>query len=80
VDERGSSPPVGPLKVLSAETKVDAKPVTGSDSKVAINDGTHARRINGDNVREYRQRVSPMRGRRRTDQVSARAVDRRIGL
>ena len=43
------------------ETKVDAKPVTGSDEKVGTNNGTRERRIEGDNVREYRQRVSPMR-------------------
>ena len=43
------------------ETKVDAKPVTGSDEKVDTNNGTRERRIKGDNVSEYRQRVSPMR-------------------
>ena len=43
------------------ETKVDAKPVTGSDAKVDTNTGTRERRIKGDNVSEYRQRVSPMR-------------------
>jgi hypothetical protein len=44
------------------ETKVDAKPVTGSDSKVGTNNGTRERRIDGDNVREYRKRVSAIRG------------------
>lgn len=39
------------------ETKVDAKPVTGNDLKVGTNNGTRERRIRGDNVREYRQRV-----------------------
>jgi hypothetical protein len=39
------------------ETKVDAKPVTGSDQMVGTNNGTRDRRIPGDNVREYRQRV-----------------------
>lgn len=39
------------------ETKVDAKPVTGSDSKVGSNNGTQETRIRGDNVSEYRQRV-----------------------
>jgi len=39
------------------ETKVDAKPVTGSDEKVGTNNGTRERRISGDNVREYRRRV-----------------------
>ena len=43
------------------ETKVDAGPVTGSDEKIGTNNGTRERRIKGDNVREYRQRVSPMR-------------------
>ena len=43
------------------ETKVDAKPVTGSDEKVDTNNGTRERRIKGDNVSEYRQRVSQMR-------------------
>ena len=43
------------------ETTVDAKPVTGSDEKVGTNNGTRERRIKGDNVREYRQRVNPMR-------------------
>jgi hypothetical protein len=39
------------------ETKVDAKPVTGSDEKVGTNNGTREQRISGDNVREYRRRV-----------------------
>jgi hypothetical protein len=39
------------------ETKVDAKPVTGSDEKVGTNNGTRERRISGDNVHEYRKRV-----------------------
>ena len=43
------------------ETKVDAEPVTGSDVKVGTNNGTRERRIKGDNVRQYRQRVSPVR-------------------
>ena len=43
------------------ETKVEAKPVTGSDEKVGTNNGTRERRISGDNVREYRKRVSRMR-------------------
>jgi hypothetical protein len=43
------------------ETKVDAKPVTGSDEKVGTNNGTREQRIKGDNVREYRKRVEPMR-------------------
>lgn len=39
------------------ETKVDARPVTGSDEKVGTNNGTRETRIKGDNVREYRKRV-----------------------
>ena len=43
------------------ESKVDAKPVTGSDHIVGTNNGTQDSRITGDNVREYRQRVERMR-------------------
>jgi hypothetical protein len=43
------------------ESKVEAKPVTGSDSKVGTNNGTTESRIRGDNVRDYRQRVAKMR-------------------
>ena len=43
------------------ETKVDTKPVTGSDLKVGTNNGTQDSRISGDNVSEYRQRVQRMR-------------------
>jgi hypothetical protein len=43
------------------ETRVDAKPVTGSESKVGTNNGTRDRRIKGDNVREYRKRVERIR-------------------
>jgi len=43
------------------ETKVDAKPVTGSDSQVGTNNGTQDKRIAGDNVSEYRHRVERMR-------------------
>jgi hypothetical protein len=39
------------------ETAVVAKPVTGSDAKVDEVKGTRQRRINGDNVRAYRERV-----------------------
>ena len=42
------------------ETKIDAKPVTGSDAKVGENNGTRESRISGDNVHEYRQRVERM--------------------
>ncbi|WP_146909783.1 hypothetical protein [Arenimonas daejeonensis] len=43
------------------ETKVDAKPVTGSDRKVDTVTGTRKTRIDGDNVGAYRERVK--RGR-----------------
>jgi hypothetical protein len=43
------------------ETKVDAKPVTGSDSKVGTNNGTQESRIKGDNVDSYRGRVARIR-------------------
>jgi hypothetical protein len=43
------------------ETRVEAKPVTGSESKVGTNNGTRDRRIKGDNVREYRKRVERIR-------------------
>lgn len=43
------------------ETRVEAKPVSGSDLKVGTNNGTRERRIAGDNVREYRQRVDGIR-------------------
>ena len=39
------------------ETAVDAKPVTGSESKVDEVKGTQATRVPGDNVKAYRQRV-----------------------
>lgn len=40
------------------ETKVEAKPVTGSEEKVDEVTGTRETRIRGDNVAEYRQRVA----------------------
>lgn len=43
------------------ETKVDAKPVTGSDSKVGTNNGTQESQISGNNVSQYRQRVARKR-------------------
>jgi hypothetical protein len=39
------------------ETKVEAKPVTGSEAKIGENNGTRETRIAGDNVRDYRERV-----------------------
>jgi hypothetical protein len=44
------------------ETKVDAKPVTGSDAKVDTVTGTRETRISGDNVKAYRARVRRIRG------------------
>lgn len=44
------------------ETKVDARPVTGTDVKVGTKKGTRAQRIDGDNVGEYRRRVTRRRG------------------
>lgn len=39
------------------ETTVEAKPVTGSDTKVDTVTGTRETRISGDNVHDYRTRV-----------------------
>jgi hypothetical protein len=39
------------------ETTVEAKPVTGSDSKIDTITGTQESRIRGDNVRAFRARV-----------------------
>ncbi len=44
------------------ETKVDAKPVTGSDVKVDEITGTQRSRVEGDNVSAYRQRVQRIGG------------------
>ena len=44
------------------ETKVDAKPVTGSDHKVDEIKGTQRSRIEGDNGSAYRQRVERIQG------------------
>lgn len=43
------------------DTKVDAKPVTGSDQKVDELKGTRATRITGENGSAYRQRVERIR-------------------
>ncbi|HBN53581.1 hypothetical protein CQ393_04855 [Stenotrophomonas sp. MYb238] len=43
------------------ETDIDAKPVTGSERKVGEVKGTQQRRIDGDNVGDYRQRVKRLR-------------------
>lgn len=44
------------------ETAVEAKPVTGSEQKVDEVKGTQKKRISGDNVRAYRQRVQRIQG------------------
>ena len=44
------------------ETTVVAQPVTGSDQKVDEIKGTQKTRIAGDNVREFRKRVTRLRG------------------
>jgi hypothetical protein len=43
------------------ETKVEARPVTGSDAKVDEITGTQRTRIEGDNVGAYRARVLRIR-------------------
>jgi hypothetical protein len=43
------------------ETKVEAQPVRGTDFKVDEVTGTQRRRINGDNVSDYRARVRRIR-------------------
>ena len=43
------------------ETAVDAKPVTGSERKVDTVTGTRKQRIDGDNVKAYRDRVRRVR-------------------
>jgi hypothetical protein len=45
------------------ETKVEAKPVTGSSSDRKVDDikGTKRTRIEGDNVGDYRERVERIR-------------------
>lgn len=48
-------------QAFERETKVVAKPITGADSKIGTNNGTQEKRIKGDNVSEYRQRVQRMR-------------------
>lgn len=45
------------------ESSIDAKPVTGSDTKVGNITGTQATRIQGDNVGAYRARVQRVAGR-----------------
>ena len=43
------------------ETEIEAKPVTGDDRKIDTVTGTQRTRIDGDNVRAYRQRVTRIR-------------------
>lgn len=42
------------------ETKIDAKPVTGTDQKTGDVQGVRNSRVPGDNVRDYRERVERM--------------------
>ena len=42
------------------ETKIDAKPVTGTDARIGEVTGVKNSRIAGDNVRAYRERVERM--------------------
>lgn len=44
------------------ETKIEAKPVAGTDRKVGEVKGTRETRIDGDNVRDYRKRVQRVQG------------------
>lgn len=43
------------------ETKVEAKPVSGTDEKIDEIKGTQRSRVEGDNVSNYRQRVKRVR-------------------
>ena len=43
------------------ETRIESKPVEGSDRKVDEIKGTRESRIRGDNVRDYRRRVERVR-------------------
>jgi len=43
------------------ESKVEAKPVTGSDVMVDTNNGTRESRISGENAGDYRTRVQRIR-------------------
>lgn len=43
------------------ETKVEAKPVSGTDEKIDEIKGTQRSRVEGDNVSDYRQRVKRVR-------------------
>ncbi len=46
------------------ETTVEAKPVTGGDQDRKVDEvkGTQSKRIDDDNVRDYRERVARIRG------------------
>lgn len=46
---------------FEGESKVEAKPVSGSDTQIGTNNGTRESRIRGDNVGDYRERVERMR-------------------
>jgi hypothetical protein len=57
------------------ETKVEAKPITGSDTQIGTNNGTRDSQIAGKNVGAYRQRVKPMRKDRAERQYIQTAPD-----
>jgi hypothetical protein len=48
-------------QAFERETKVDAQPVTGSDTKTGTNNGTRESKIKDGNQDEYRKRVTRMR-------------------
>ena len=47
-------------QAFERETKVDAQPVTGSDTKIGTNNGTRESKIKDGNEDEYRKRVRRM--------------------
>jgi len=51
------------------ETSIDARPVTGNDTKVGTITGTQATRIQGDNVAAYRARVQRVAGNVQADEA-----------
>ena len=49
------------------ETAVEAQPITGSEHKIGEVKGTRETRISGDNVADYRKRVTRIRARGGTE-------------
>ena len=49
------------------ETAVEAQPITGSEHKIGEVKGTRETRISGDNVDDYRKRVTRIRARDGTE-------------